>query len=134
METTDQLDELLTCRLDFRKRKPEPATVVIFGASGDLTARKLVPALYHLFANKQLPDPIRIVGFARREKTNEAWREELRTGVETFSRTKRVEPAAWQAFASNLFYCQGDFENKVSYEQLRAQLDSFQPETLRRNL
>ena len=67
MEQTDSLDELLICRLDFGRRVIEPCSIVIFGASGDLTSRKLVPALYHLFVDKQLPSPVRIIGFARRE-------------------------------------------------------------------
>jgi glucose-6-phosphate 1-dehydrogenase len=134
MDATDHLDELLTCRLDFKKRAPEPATMVIFGASGDLTARKLIPALYHLHVAKQLPSPYRIVGFARREKTHEAWREELRNGVEQYSRTKQVDKAEWAQFAGNLFYCQGDFGDAKSYLRLREMLESFEHEQLRRNL
>jgi glucose-6-phosphate 1-dehydrogenase len=134
MDHSDQLDELLTCRLDFKKRKVEPSSIVIFGASGDLTLRKLIPAFYHLFAGKQLPDPFRIIGFARREKAPDAWRAELKAAVETFSRTKKVDDATWKAFASNIHYCQGDFGNKVSYEKLRTQLAEFPHEGLRRNV
>src|SRR5262245_35240027 len=108
-EHGDPLDELLTCRLDFGRRKSEPCTIVIFGASGDLTARKLIPALYHLFAGKQLPNPFRIIGFARRPKPNEAWRDELKQDLEKYSRTKKVDAAAWNEFAANVLYCQGEF-------------------------
>ena len=66
----------------------EPCTIVIFGASGDLTARKLIPAFYHLFKDKLMPPKFRIVGFARREKTDESWRQELRTALDQFSRTQ----------------------------------------------
>src|SRR6185437_10209660 len=53
-------------------RKPtEPCSIVIFGASGDLTARKLIPALYHLFKDQQMPSSFRVIGFARREKTDD---------------------------------------------------------------
>jgi len=134
METSDPLDELLTCRLNLGRKKVEPCSVVIFGASGDLTARKLVPALYHLHTSKQLPSPMRIIGFARREKTNEDWREELRAGVETFSRAKRVDPKLWAEFAGNLFYCQGDFSDENAYTRLSKQLAAFGDEALRRNL
>src|SRR5213593_1902010 len=106
MEQADSLDELLICRLDLGRRVIEPCSIVIFGASGDLTARKLIPALYHLFIQKQLPDPIRIIGFARREKTDESWREEMRDALNKFSRTKDIDPKQLQAFAANLFYCQ----------------------------
>src|SRR5687767_13933850 len=74
MTESDQLDELMECRIDQGRKVAEPCTVVIFGASGDLTARKLIPALYHLFLGKQLPKPVRIIGFARREKTDEQLR------------------------------------------------------------
>ena len=99
MDQAEHLDELLICRLDFARKTVEPGTLVIFGASGDLTVRKLIPALYHLFVANQLPDPFRIVGFARREKPDTAWREELKQGIEKFSRTKKVDPQKWPAFA-----------------------------------
>ncbi|MBK7999281.1 MAG: glucose-6-phosphate dehydrogenase [Verrucomicrobia bacterium] len=134
MEQSDQLDELLTCRLDFGRKVVEPCTIVIFGASGDLTARKLIPALYHLFAEKQLPSPVRIVGFARREKSHDAWRAELRSGLEQFSRTKRVDPAVWDAFATNLYYCQGEFSEESAYHKLSDMLSGFGNDQLRHNL
>ncbi len=134
MEISDPFDELLTCRLNLGRGQVEPCSLVIFGASGDLTARKLVPALYHLHASKQLPSPVRIIGFARREKTNEAWREELKSGVETFSRTKRIDPKAWAEFAANLSYCQGEFSDENAYARLAKQLRSFGHEALERNL
>jgi glucose-6-phosphate 1-dehydrogenase len=134
MDQIDQLDELLTCRLDFRRKKAEPCSIVIFGASGDLTARKLIPAFYHLFVAKQLPNPVRIIGFARREKSHEAWRTELKTSVESFSRTKRVDAAVWDAFAANLYYCQGEFSDAKAYQSLGDQLAEFDHEALRNNL
>jgi glucose-6-phosphate 1-dehydrogenase len=134
MDQSDQLDELLTCRLDFGRKSVEPCTIVIFGASGDLTARKLVPALYHLYSEKQLPNPIRIIGFARREKADQDWRAELKTGVESFSRTKRVDAATWDEFAKNLFYCQGEFSDAKAYEKLGGQLAGSGHEALRNNL
>src|SRR6187399_2321403 len=103
MERLDQLDELLTCRLDFTRKTVEPCSIVIFGASGDLTARKLIPALYHLFCEKQLPNPFRIIGFARREKSDDSFREELKGDLQKYSRTKNVDAAQWKAFAENVF-------------------------------
>jgi glucose-6-phosphate 1-dehydrogenase len=134
MNQVDQLDELLTCRLDFARKTVEPCTIVIFGASGDLTARKLVPALYHLFVGKQLPSPFRIVGFARREKSDAMFRDELKLALEQFSRTKKVDEAQWAAFAANLSYCQGEFSDLAAYKKLGAQLEGFGHEGLRRNL
>jgi glucose-6-phosphate 1-dehydrogenase len=134
MDQNDQLDELLTCRLDFKRKQVEPCSIVIFGASGDLTARKLIPALYHLFTEKQLPNPVRIIGFARREKSHEAWRAELKVGVETFSRTRRVDAQVWESFATNLFYSQGEFSDSKAYQSLGEQLAEFGDEALKNNL
>src|SRR5882672_9516424 len=94
----DQLDELMVCRLDQARKSVEPCTIVIFGASGDLTARKLIPAFYHLFKEKQMPAEFRIIGVARREKSNETWRQELRQALDQFSRTKPVDDKVWQEF------------------------------------
>ena len=134
LENPAQLDELLTCRIENRRRKAEPCTIVIFGASGDLTARKLIPALYHLFAEKALPTPFRVVGFARREKTTESWRAELRAALDQFSRTKPVDNAIWDAFAANIFYTMGDLTDREAYKKLAADLSGFNDERLRRNL
>lgn len=134
MEQPEQLDELLTCRLNFRRKQAEPCTIVIFGASGDLTARKLIPALYHLFTEKQLPAPTRIIGFARREKSDAAWRAELKLDVEKFSRTKKVDPPVWEAFAAGVFYCQGEFSDAAAYEKLAAQIAGSSHDGLKNNL
>jgi glucose-6-phosphate 1-dehydrogenase len=134
MEALEQLDEIMSCRLDTGRRVVKPCTVVIFGASGDLTARKLIPALYHLCAEGQLPSPFRIVGFARRPKTSEAWRAELREAFQKSARPQEFDPAQWDAFAPNVFYCAGEFGDAAAYQNLRAQLDGFGHELLRRNL
>jgi len=102
-----------------------PCTVVIFGASGDLTARKLVPALYHLFKDKQMPPTFRVIGFARREKTDDSWRTELRTALDQFSRSKPVNDQVWQEFAANLSYCQGDLTDAAAYKKLEGLLSGF---------
>jgi glucose-6-phosphate 1-dehydrogenase len=134
MDQPEVLDELLICRLDLARKAVEPCTIVIFGASGDLTSRKLVPALYHLFLNKQLPAPFRVVGFARREKSHVSWRDELREALNRFSRSKTVDAGIWSAFAENLFYCQGDFSDPSGYKRLSELLVGFGDERLRRNL
>ena len=134
MTESDQLDELMQCRIDEGRKVAEPCTVVIFGASGDLTARKLIPAVYHLFLGKQLPKPVRIIGFARREKTDEQWRTELRTALNQFSRTKPVDDKVWGEFAQNISYCVGDFSDGKAYVKLKEQLGAFPDERLRKNL
>ena len=134
METTDPLDQILTCRLDSRRKAVEPCTVIIFGASGDLTSRKLIPALYHLHIEGQLPKPVRVIGFARREKSDDSFRDEMLTALRQFSRTKPVDDAKWAEFAAGLHYCQGEFTDPTAYKKLEGMLDSFGDERLRRNL
>jgi glucose-6-phosphate 1-dehydrogenase len=134
MNSSVQFDELMTCRLDEGRKSVEPCSIVIFGASGDLTARKLIPALYHLYKEKQMPVTFRIIGFARREKTNEQWRDELRQALEQFSRTKPVENEVWEIFATHLFYCQGEFSYANAYRNLEQLLSTFGQDTLRHNL
>lgn len=134
MTESDQLDELMACRVDENRRVAQPCSVVIFGASGDLTARKLIPALYHLFLGKQLPQPVRIIGFARREKSDDQWRGELRAALDQFSRTKPVDEAVWNEFAKNISYCIGDFSDVKAYARLKEQLAAFKDEKLRNNL
>lgn len=131
---SETLDELLSCRLDMGQRKVEPCSIVIFGASGDLTARKLIPALYHLFLEDQLPRPFQVIGVARREKTDEQFREELKNGLEKFSRTKSVDSEKWAEFASVIRYCQGEFGEDATYEKLKTDLASTDHPALQHNL
>src|SRR5208283_3986779 len=112
----------------------DACSIVIFGASGDLTARKLIPALYHLHKEKQMPADFRVIGFARREKTDDSFRAELRAALDQFSRTKPVDDTVWADFASRLFYCMGEFSDPAAYEKLEKQLSSFGSPQLRHNL
>lgn len=135
METSEQLDELMICRLNSARKEVEPCTVVIFGASGDLTARKLIPAFFHLFLDKVAPNPMRIIGVARREKDHESWREELWQACQEFSRTQPVKRSDWDAFSENLFYCQGDFGSDAeTYKRLQALVDEAEDERVRKNI
>jgi glucose-6-phosphate 1-dehydrogenase len=128
-----QFDDLMACRLGQGRKPVEPCSIIIFGASGDLTSRKLVPALYHLCKEKQMPPEFRIIGVARREKTDASWRGELRSALDQFSRTKPVDDQVWQEFSQCIFYCEGDMDTAAAYEALKKQLASGS-ETLRRNL
>ena len=134
MPPTETMDELLTCRLDTVSKKVEPCTLVIFGASGDLTTRKLIPALYHLTQERQMPEDFRIVGFARREKSAASWGAELRAALDQFARGKPVDEAAWAAFAGRVHYCQGDLTDAAAYARLAALIQSFPTAALQKNL
>ena len=104
MADTKHPDEAPCSNIGAERKAPESCTIVIFGASGDLTARKLIPAFYHLFKDKMMPPVFRIVGFARREKTDESWRQELRAALDQFSRTKPVDEKVWSRFAANALH------------------------------
>ena len=104
-----------------QERMPEPLILVIFGASGDLTQRKLVPAIYHLKRERRLPGEITIVGVARRDWSHDHFREQMRQGIEQFSDGIGAEEL-WQDFAEGLFYCSGDMDNPESYQKLKALL------------
>jgi glucose-6-phosphate 1-dehydrogenase len=134
MVDTKHPDEAPCGNVGAERKALEPCTIVIFGASGDLTARKLIPAFYHLFKDKLMPSTFRIVGFARREKTDESWRQELRTALDQFSRTKLVDETVWKDFAANLFYCRGDLADTAAYKKLEETLTSFGSGPLRENL
>jgi len=103
-----------------------PTTIVIFGASGDLTQRKLVPALFHLYRKGRLSDGIRIVGFARRPYTDEEFRASMREGIEKLAGGVKDE-AAWSRFAPALHYVKGDLERGDDYRKLEQFLNSVDP-------
>lgn len=96
----------------------ESCILVIFGATGDLTARKLLPALYNLAREGQLPGHFACVGFARRPKTNDQFRDEMLEAVNQFSRSKPVDPLLWKTFCEQLYYVESDFDQDEGYEEL----------------
>lgn len=94
-----------------------PTTIVIFGVSGDLTWRKLIPALYNNFKKERLSDCANIVGYARRPFTDEALRVHLREGTAQFS-PDTFDEATWEMFASRLHYFQGDLDVPGDFPRL----------------
>ncbi|HND56260.1 MAG TPA: glucose-6-phosphate dehydrogenase, partial [Pirellulaceae bacterium] len=96
-------------------------TIVIFGASGDLTSRKLIPALYQLFRKKRLPKGTRIVGMARSVRTDDGWREEL--AASTAQSSDGVFDAdSWREFAASVYYLPGDIERQEDFARLGERL------------
>ena len=134
VNTSISMEEPATGNISAERKPPGPCSIVIFGASGDLTARKLIPAFYHLCKDKQLPSAFRVIGFARRDKTDESWRNELREELNQFSRTQPVDEVVWKEFAKNLFYCRGDLTDAAAYKKLEELLTSFGSGPLRENL
>jgi len=101
-----------------------PTATVIFGATGDLTHRKVIPAFYHLAKNNLLPEDFAIIGFARRPKSDEEFRADLEKALHEFSHTKPVDEAVWKKLAAHIYYFQGELDEAKSYQGLAEKLKS----------
>ena len=110
------------CVLEPTIPKVPPTAVVIFGATGDLTHRKIIPAFYHLTKNGQLPEGCTIVGYARRPKTDEEFRQELKVALDQFSHTQPVDAKVWSRLAAHIYYQQGDLTDPAGFQQLAQRL------------
>lgn len=104
-----------------QKTQPDPCVVVVFGATGDLTKRKLVPALFDLWAEKQLPNEFAILGVARREQSADDFRDGLEEWANRFSHTAN-HSGQWDDFAKHIDYFSGSFDDEKSYVDLAAKL------------
>jgi glucose-6-phosphate 1-dehydrogenase len=101
----------------------ERVTLAIFGASGDLTRRKLIPALWSLYQGRTLPEPFSIIAVARSELTNDAFRAKMREAVADFARVQPPTEAVWERFASCLSYVPGDPNDPALYQRLSRALE-----------
>src|SRR5215469_36009 len=99
-------------------RSVEPCVMVIFGATGDLTHRKLLPALYNLALEYPLPPQFTLVGVARRPFSHEEFRLQALDSINQFSRRRPVNPAVWETFSKGLFYHQSQFDDPAGYAEL----------------
>lgn len=104
-----------------------PQTIVIFGASGDLTSRKLVPALYELFRKRRLPEKTRIVGFSRTPFSHVEWQQKLAESTAQYVGTN-FDKAAWEAFRAFLYYQPGDIDSPEDFRTLARFLDELDGE------
>ena len=105
------------------ERMAEPCTMVICGATGDLTERKLAPALYNTLLGGFLPPEFTVVGFARRDLSDEEFRAHLLDGINKHSRNKPAKSAIWESFARGIEYHRGDFDDPAAYVELAKRLD-----------
>src|SRR6184192_4377570 len=101
---------------------PQPCSIVIFGATGDLTHRKLIPALYNLADDGELPPAAVIIGFARRPKSDDDFRKEMEEATRNFSR-QPVRDEIWKTFSQSLFYHQSEFGDEAGYKSLAERLE-----------
>src|SRR6516164_5130854 len=103
-----------------------PCAVILFGASGDLAKRKVIPAMYDLATHNALGPRYAIVGFARTVLTEDSFRAGLGEAAKTISEVGPIEPKQWDAFASNLHYCSGEYGNPEAYTQLAKRLSELE--------
>ncbi len=112
------------CIINQDKINVEPFTMVIFGGTGDLSRRKLLPTLYHLCTSQSLPDKYNIISIAYDNMTDKEYREAIRESIEEFG-DDGIEDAIWEIFSKNLHFLKGEFENLNTYNKLSAQIDEF---------
>ena len=110
------------------ERTGEPCSVVIFGASGDLAKRKLIPALYRLVQQRFLPAEFAIVGLSRTPMSHDEYHARMKSAVEEFSETKGVDAEVWDSFAAGMYYLPSDIGDAESYRKLGTMLDEIDRE------
>src|SRR6201984_192824 len=106
---------------------PQPCSIVIFGATGDLTHRKLIPALYNLAADGELPPAVAIIGFARRPKSDDDFCKEMEEATRNFSR-QPVRDEIRKTFSKSLSYHQSEFGDEAGYKSLGERLEKIDSE------
>jgi len=123
--------QLIECPARRPAQPADPCTMVIFGASGDLTKRLVVPALYNLARTKVLPESFALIGVALSERTTESWREHLYGMLKSFVGNAaaefdvdHIDDAVWKQLADKMTYVQGDLTRPELYEKLRGVLDN----------
>src|SRR6202050_5684282 len=103
-------------------RPGDPCVMVIFGASGDLTKRKLLPALYNLAKDNLLSKEFAVIGFARNELTTQEFRDKLSSEIAEFA-TTAVDPDLWKWFSERIYYVTGEFGDPAAFARLNDQLE-----------
>ena len=109
-----------------QQRIPDPCALVIFGASGDLTRRKLVPAIWHLQHQGRLPQVFHLVGVARREWDDDLFRQKMRESLAEF--VGPLDDSARDAFLAKFHYVRGDPGDPATYAALKARLEALNRE------
>ncbi len=110
---------------DTGKRSVPPTVMVIFGASGDLTARKLVPALFNLSVDGLLPDKFFLIGYGRKETSDDQFKALLKDSLVAHSR-RPIEDAEWSKIAPNISFHTGAYDDLASFEELKQRIDEIQ--------
>src|SRR5215831_19035033 len=103
--------------LRFERRVP-PCAIVIFGANGDLTKRKLMPALYRLAYERRIPPGFAVIGNSRTEMADDNFREKMRESVEHFLEDSPFDAELWRGFAQGLYYVAGDINDSAMFQTI----------------
>jgi glucose-6-phosphate 1-dehydrogenase len=114
-------------------RVAPPSVVVIFGATGDLTRRKLLPALYRLTEQRLIPAEFAILGTARHEMGDDEFRAQMQQAIKEFAADEDFDDSTWQSFAKRIFYIDGDFNDAELYAKLKSKLVEIDTECHTRN-
>ncbi len=109
-------------------RRPDPTIIIIFGAGGDLTWRKIAPALYNLYLDKWLAENFAIIGLDIKEFTDEKYREHLLDGVNKFSRRGKPDKKEWNKYAESISYQKADFTSPDTYKKLSEKIGALEKE------
>ena len=115
-------DEAVSATEEHPGQPGDPCVMVIFGAAGDLTKRKLIPALYNLAKSNLLSREFALVGLARAAMTTEEFRRKLSQDMQEFA-TEQVDPGLWEWLVQRLYYLPGNFSDPAAYQELRTLLD-----------
>ena len=99
-----------------------PTVAVIFGASGDLTARKLIPAIYNLGVDNLLPNDFHLIGFGRKSISDEVFRDAMEASIKEYSR-RPIKSEIWQRVREVMFYASADYADLEGYKRLAEQID-----------
>ena len=110
---------ITTISISYASSETESCTIVIFGATGDLTARKLIPALYNLTHEENISKNTTIIGFARRDYTHETFRNTIRETVDQFTKLPSSKNNSWKQFENHIYYNQANFDDDTGYENLQ---------------
>jgi glucose-6-phosphate 1-dehydrogenase len=105
------------------ERVPDPSILVLFGATGDLAHRKVIPALYQLWRNNLLPHEFLLVAIGRRSYEDETFRDEIHKSLEQYSRMLPLDEEAWDSFAERIAYQRLDFDDAAAFDTLSSHLD-----------
>jgi glucose-6-phosphate 1-dehydrogenase len=110
------------------ERVPDPSTLVLFGATGDLAHRKVIPALYQLWRTNLLPHEFVILAIGRRDYDDETLRADLRKSLDKYSRVLPLDEAAWRSFAARIRYQRCDFDDPAAFDRLVTILEAIDKE------